>query len=275
MDDRIRRLAALLRQVSAVAGAAGTGIGAALDQVAAIQKHYASGGLLGIVGNLDRVRTALEATRHRPADLAGAADSLAGRVVSLAGETTPDEVIAVLTPVADDLARIAAGVPELDRALADIQALTTEVLAGGSPGPLVGKVQAVRDTLAPVQTSLWAAHATATEEIELTRRAGSTGGSGEVPRQDTPGPAADAPLSGAQQANLARYRKKLPVAAGDTVIDRLPDGSVRFETRVPGRVPGSYALYIKIVGHDGTTLRYWKITVRPDGSIAHVKDKMR
>lgn len=178
MNDRIRRLGTLLRQVSAAAKAAGTGIDAALDQVAAIQKYYASGGLLGIVGNLDRVRTALETIRPRPMSLAGTADSLARQILSITGETTPDQVIAILTPVAADLARTATGTPELDRALADIQALTHEVLAGGSPEHLIGKVQTVRDTLAPARTALHAAHAIATEEIELARQAGDSGPGG-------------------------------------------------------------------------------------------------
>lgn len=43
---------------------------------------------------------------------------------------------------------------------------------------------------------------------------------------------------------------------------------------VPGRVPGSYAVYTKTVAEDGTTIGYTKTTVTPDGSIAHVKDKM-
>ncbi|WP_225447010.1 hypothetical protein [Streptacidiphilus sp. PB12-B1b] len=68
--------------------------------------------------------------------------------------------------------------------------------------------------------------------------------------------------------------KKLPAAAEDTVMTSLPGGAVQFETRVPGRVPGSYALYTNQVGADGTTIGYTKTTVVPDGSIAHIKDKL-
>ncbi|WP_370078092.1 RHS repeat-associated core domain-containing protein [Streptacidiphilus sp. MAP12-16] len=80
-------------------------------------------------------------------------------------------------------------------------------------------------------------------------------------------------LTSAQQSNYKRYIKKLPAAALDTEITSAGDGAVQFETRVPGRVPGSYALYAKIVNAAGDTTAYNKTTVVPDGSVAHVKDK--
>ncbi|GAA4669480.1 putative T7SS-secreted protein [Amycolatopsis dongchuanensis] len=81
-------------------------------------------------------------------------------------------------------------------------------------------------------------------------------------------------LNADQQANLKRYEKKLPAGAEDTRITQLEDGSLQFEARVPGRVSGSSATYTKIVAEDGTTVGYTKTTTLPDGSIAHVKDKM-
>lgn len=81
-------------------------------------------------------------------------------------------------------------------------------------------------------------------------------------------------LSSEQLSNLTRYQKKLPAAAQDPVITRLPDGTVQFESKVPGRVPDSYALYTKVVDESGNTIKYTKTTVVPDGSVAHVKDKM-
>ncbi|CAM3783922.1 putative T7SS-secreted protein [Smaragdicoccus niigatensis] len=81
-------------------------------------------------------------------------------------------------------------------------------------------------------------------------------------------------LSPDQAANLKRYEQKLPAAAEETVITRRNDGSIQFESTVPGRVPGSSATYTKVVLEDGTTAGYSKTTNLPDGSIAHVKDKM-
>lgn len=81
-------------------------------------------------------------------------------------------------------------------------------------------------------------------------------------------------LSASQLANLKRYTKKLPAAADETVISREADGAVRFSTKVPGRVPGSYAMYDKVVDASGETVAYTKTTVAPDGTIIHVKDKL-
>jgi hypothetical protein len=58
------------------------------------------------------------------------------------------------------------------------------------------------------------------------------------------------------------------------VITKGVNGEVQFEARVPGKVPGSYANYTKTVDASGKTVGYTKTTVVPDGSIAHVKDKM-
>lgn len=74
--------------------------------------------------------------------------------------------------------------------------------------------------------------------------------------------------------NYKRYRRKIRSSAEPT-ITKQPDGGYVFETKIPGRVPGSYALYKKILGPDGTTTGYKKTTITPDGSTAHVKDKMQ
>jgi hypothetical protein len=80
-------------------------------------------------------------------------------------------------------------------------------------------------------------------------------------------------LSAGQASNYARYVKKLPSGAQDPVITRGANGSVQFSAEVPGRVPGSYATYTKVVDGNGSTTDYYKTTVAPDGSIVHVKIK--
>ena len=107
------------------------------------------------------------------------------------------------------------------------------------------------------------------EPIKNDRGEGGGGGNssgGQPVRRDD--------LTPDQQANLKRYEKKLPAGAEETKITRLDDGALQFESKVPGRVPGSSATYTKIVGEDGATVGYTKTTTLPDGSIAHVKDKM-
>lgn len=83
-----------------------------------------------------------------------------------------------------------------------------------------------------------------------------------------------ADLNPAQLSNLTRYTKKLPAGAEPTIITRGADGAVQLSTKVPGRVPGSYATYDKVVDASGTTTGYTKTTVLPDGTILHTKDKL-
>jgi hypothetical protein len=81
-------------------------------------------------------------------------------------------------------------------------------------------------------------------------------------------------LNDAQLSNLSRYTKKLPAGAESTVITRGSDGAIHLSTKVPGRVPGSYAIYEKVVDASGRTIAYTKTTVAPDGSVLHIKHKL-
>ena len=83
-----------------------------------------------------------------------------------------------------------------------------------------------------------------------------------------------ADLTPQQLANYTRYLKKLPSGAQDHAIEDLGNGAVRCTARVPGRVPGSHAVYEKVIDSNGVTTAYRKTTVAPDGSIVHVKDKL-
>ena len=80
-------------------------------------------------------------------------------------------------------------------------------------------------------------------------------------------------LSESQRNNLQRFEAKLPKKAGPTLIEALPGNSVAFEAVVPGRVPGSRAVYRKTVDHDGTTIAYTKVSIDPAGTVIHIKDK--
>jgi hypothetical protein len=83
----------------------------------------------------------------------------------------------------------------------------------------------------------------------------------------------EAILSDAQAANLRRFDQKLPAGANPTTITKASDGSVTFTAEVPGRVPGSSAIYQKTVDAAGNTVGYTKTTIGPDGSVIHVKRK--
>lgn len=81
-------------------------------------------------------------------------------------------------------------------------------------------------------------------------------------------------LTTEQSANLARYKKKLPVGAQETTVAHGEGGTLQFSTNVPGRVPGSYAIYTKTIDAVGITTGYAKTTIAPDGEIVHTKVKL-
>jgi hypothetical protein len=98
-------------------------------------------------------------------------------------------------------------------------------------------------------------------------------GQGSTAATRSTGAISQAQLSAAQASNYAGYVSKLPVKAEAATIYRLADGAVEFSARVPGNVPGSYAVYTKLVDAGGRTIGYWKETILPGGAIGSVKDK--
>ncbi|MGJ4966936.1 hypothetical protein ACQR2C_32500, partial [Bradyrhizobium sp. HKCCYLRH3061] len=81
-------------------------------------------------------------------------------------------------------------------------------------------------------------------------------------------------LTAAQAKNLARYLSKLPAGAGTVAVDTLGSDSVIFTASVPGRVPGSYAVYQKVIDAAGVTTEYLKTTFDAMKNVIHVKSKM-
>lgn len=80
-------------------------------------------------------------------------------------------------------------------------------------------------------------------------------------------------LNARQTANYNRFLKKFSRDLPEPEIRQLPDGNLSYTTTVPGRVPGSYAEYTKIVDEAGKTVDVVKTTYGPDGKIIHIKDK--
>ena len=80
-------------------------------------------------------------------------------------------------------------------------------------------------------------------------------------------------LNARQAKNYNRFMKRFAKGLDDPEIRQLPNGDLVYTSTVPGRVPGSYAEYTKIVDETGETVKMVKTTYAPDGSIVHIKDK--
>ena len=79
-------------------------------------------------------------------------------------------------------------------------------------------------------------------------------------------------LTAQQAGNLAQFNSKLPVGSTGTFVDALGDGYL-FTATVPGRVPGSSAVYQKSIDAAGNTTGYLKTVFGPRGGVISVKDK--
>jgi hypothetical protein len=80
-------------------------------------------------------------------------------------------------------------------------------------------------------------------------------------------------LSNKELSNFNRFKQKLP-SASHIEIEKFQDGAKVFRAEVLGDVPGSKAVYEKFVNLEGNTVKYYKTTYAPDGSIIHIKDKI-
>ena len=80
-------------------------------------------------------------------------------------------------------------------------------------------------------------------------------------------------LNQKQAANLKRFEDKLPKGHKPVEVKQMPDGSVVMKSEVPGKVPGSSAVYEKTMDAAGNTTKYIKTTYLPDGTLLHVKPK--
>jgi RHS repeat-associated protein len=75
--------------------------------------------------------------------------------------------------------------------------------------------------------------------------------------------------------NVSRFTKKVPSNAKSSVtLSRNGFGQYKIEATSLGKVPGSKAVYTKIVDNTGKTLQMVKTTYDPSGKVVHTKDKM-
>ncbi len=76
--------------------------------------------------------------------------------------------------------------------------------------------------------------------------------------------------------NFNRFANKVPAnARSNASLDTVGNGGYRFTATSAGNVPGSRAIYEKTVDAAGRTVGYIKTTIAPDGSIVHIKDKLK
>ncbi|MGL4483981.1 MAG: hypothetical protein ACRCUS_03445 [Anaerovoracaceae bacterium] len=77
------------------------------------------------------------------------------------------------------------------------------------------------------------------------------------------------------RANIHRFIKGSSNKYTDFVVEKKPDGNYITKMSKPGDVPGSKAVYIKIIDSKGITVKTYKETYDPKGKLVHSKEKTK
>jgi uncharacterized protein YukE len=149
------------------AGAAGVG-----QRVEGVQRQLAAVGYPGVARNLEQVKTQLHTVCSRADAVSDEVAKLSAQTVSVTDESTPSQVIAVLTPVKDGIDGALTGATAILDGLAQTQRLIGHCLEGGSPEDLLGAVDQVKATARTINKALAQADKATDQAIEKARQSG-------------------------------------------------------------------------------------------------------
>ncbi|WP_164754907.1 MULTISPECIES: RHS repeat protein [unclassified Mesorhizobium] len=167
------------------------------------------------------------------------------------------------------------------QALADVEQDAAKGAAIGGIAALgVGAVVAAPEAAAAVSAAFPEAAMFATEmvaaETGLIAPAGAVGAVA-LSRSEAMKKALDTvteKLSSSQLSSFKNYMGKVPSNSTENVSISVQKGTATFTTVSPGKVPGSYATYEKVVDMNGKTLSYSKKVFDPLGGLVSNKDKL-
>jgi hypothetical protein len=159
------------------------GLGAAQRNAAAADKaaeqiaqRAAAGGFIGIARNMSRVR---EAIKHIHGAVAVAATSLTDArapVDQAPKQPSPEETAAVLGSVDERLRATGAGVTAATEKVDQAKTVAAAVLQGGQPGPILARLDGIRQILVQVNQRCGAARQhveAASKEVRAVGEAGN------------------------------------------------------------------------------------------------------
>jgi uncharacterized protein DUF6244 len=130
-------------------------------------------GFPGIAHSFGQIKDAILANHRDVTELADALPPLPRAVDAVTDDSTPAEVVAALTPIAAELARLPrATLYAANQQLGDTELLIRRLLQGGSPEHLQAHVERSRSILAAVHTRLTKAKAATDAVLSAAREAG-------------------------------------------------------------------------------------------------------
>ena len=135
----------------------------------------AGSGFGGIAQNMSRVRAAIGEIGSGINAVNGRVGEAATVVAATPKQPTPQETVALLEPLTQQLDGIHSGIGAVMEAIGKAQQLTNAVLQGGQPGPLLARLEAIRNTVIAVAQHTTQAKQHTTTALAEARKTGDQG----------------------------------------------------------------------------------------------------
>ena len=178
-------IAADLAAMTAGLGKAQEAANAADNAAAQIAQRAAGSGFAGIAQNMSRVRDAIREIAVGAAAAGRAVAETGAPVAAAPTRPSPRETIAVLAPIAKQLDTVHGLVAAVIEQIGRAKQLAASVLQGGQPGPLLARLDAIREILVAVAQRGIAAKQNVEAAVAEVRRTGDAGNRPRVPVYST------------------------------------------------------------------------------------------
>jgi hypothetical protein len=172
----------LIDEVDGSLAAMSTGVGRAVEltmeaheAAEQIALRSAASGFAGIAQRMGQVRVAVEELGGQLTVLGQAVMQARGPVGRVPQQMTPEDIITILGPLEEQLAalhsQVGAGINRVDQ----IRQLVVGALQGGQPGPMLRRLDAIRQTLTLVAQHADAGRQQAEVAVAQARQVGDAG----------------------------------------------------------------------------------------------------
>jgi hypothetical protein len=148
---------------------------AADDTAQRIATQAAGAGFTGIAQNLARLRAAIREIQTGIAATGGPAGEASAAVAAAPRQATPKETLGVLEPVTQKLDDTHTAIAAVLESVTRAQQLAAAGLQGGQPGPMLARLDAIRETMLAVAERNNLAKQHVTEALAAARDTGKQG----------------------------------------------------------------------------------------------------
>jgi hypothetical protein len=148
---------------------------AADDTAQKIATQAAGAGFTGIAQSLSRLRAAIREIQAGIAAADGPVREASAAIATVPKQATPQETRGVLEPVTQKLDGIHAAIAAVMEAITKAQQLAAATLQGGQPGPMLGRLDAIRQTMLAIAERNNQAKQHVTDALAAARTTGDQG----------------------------------------------------------------------------------------------------